>query len=84
MAGGETTLPDRQHAAGPRGPLFNAREVAVKKLPIWIVTTLFLLGIITTYVGWIDRHEVGYLPFALGVVWILFSLASAPRIFADD
>ncbi|MGA0068090.1 MAG: hypothetical protein ACO3PB_01330 [Miltoncostaeaceae bacterium] len=56
----------------------------MKKLPIWIVTTLFLLGIITTYVGWIDRHEVGYLPFALGVVWILFSLASAPRIFADD
>ena len=56
----------------------------MKKLPIWIVTTLFLLGIITTYVGWIDRHEVGYLPFALGVAWILFSLASAPRIFADD
>lgn len=69
---------------GPRGPISYAQEVAVKKLPIWIVTVLFALGILTTYVGWIDRHEVGYLPFALGIVWILFSLASAPRVFADD
>ena len=56
----------------------------MKKLPIWMVTTLLLLGIITTYVGWIDRHEVGYIPFALWVIWVLFALASAPRVFADD
>ena len=51
----------------------------MKKLPIWIVTVLLALGILTTYVGWIDRHEVGYLPFALGILWIIFALASAPR-----
>lgn len=56
----------------------------MKKLPIWMVAVLLLLGLITTYVGWIDRHEVGYIPFALGVIWILFALASAPRVFADD
>jgi hypothetical protein len=56
----------------------------VKKLPIWIVTVLLALGVLTTWIGWIDRHEVGYLPFALGIVWIIFALASAPRVFADD
>jgi hypothetical protein len=56
----------------------------VKKLPIWIVTTLLLLGIVLTYVGWIDRHVAGYIPFVLGVIWVLFALASAPRVFADD
>lgn len=56
----------------------------MKKLPIWMVTVLLLLGIITTYVGWIDRHEVGYIPFALGIIWVLFAFAAAPRVFADD
>ena len=56
----------------------------MKKLPIWMVTVLLLLGIITPYVGWIDRHEVGYIPFALGIIWILFAFAAAPRVFADD
>ncbi len=56
----------------------------MKKLPIWIVTVVLLLGIITTYVGWIDRHAVGYIPFVLGILFVLFALASAPRVFADD
>jgi hypothetical protein len=62
----------------------NAREVDVKKLPIWLVGMLLLLGLLTTWIGWIDRHEVGYIPFALGVIWIAFALAAAPRVFADD
>jgi hypothetical protein len=65
-------------------PAPSRRDALVKKLPIWIVTVLLLLGIITTYVGWIDRHEVGYIPFALGILFVLFALASAPRVFADD
>jgi hypothetical protein len=56
----------------------------VKKLPIWMVGLLLLLGALTTWIGWIDRHEVGFIPFALGVVWLLIAFASAPRIFADD
>jgi hypothetical protein len=62
----------------------NAREVHVKKLPIWLVGMLLLLGLVTTWIGWIDRHEVGYIPFVLGVIWIVFALAAAPRVFADD
>ena len=56
----------------------------MKRLPIWIVTTLLALGVLTTWGGWYDRDEVGYIPFALGVLWILFALAAAPRVFADD
>lgn len=56
----------------------------MKKLPIWLVGMLLLLGLLTTWIGWIDRHEVGYIPFVLGVIWIAFALAAAPRVFADD
>ncbi len=56
----------------------------MKKLPIWIITVLLCLGILTTSTGWYERHEVGYLPFVLGILWILFALAAAPRVFADD
>lgn len=56
----------------------------MKKLPIWIVAVMLVLGVILTYVGWIDRNAVGYIPFALGVLFVLFALASAPRVFADD
>jgi hypothetical protein len=34
------------------------------------------LAVLLTYVGWHDRHEAGYLPFALGIVLGLFALAS--------
>lgn len=56
----------------------------MKRLPIWIITVLLFLGVLTTWMGWIDRHEVGYLPFALGIMWVLFALSAAPRVFADD
>lgn len=56
----------------------------MKRLPIWIVGALLVLGLLTTYVGWIDRDEAGYLPVALGILWTLFALAAAPKVFADD
>jgi len=70
--------------AASRTRNINAREVDVKKLPIWLVGILLLLGLVTTWIGWIDRHEVGYIPFVLGVIWVVFALAAAPRVFADD
>ena len=59
-------------------------EVPVKRLPIWIVTSLLILGVLTIAAGWYDRSEVGYIPFVLGILWVLFALAAAPRVFADD
>ncbi len=56
----------------------------MKRLPIWIVTALLGLGVLTTLGGWYDRAEVGYIPFVLGILWIVFALAAAPRVFADD
>ena len=56
----------------------------MKRLPIWIVTVLLALGVLTTWAGWYDRSEVGYLPFVLGILWLLFALAALPRVFADD
>ena len=56
----------------------------MKRLPIWIVTALFALGVLTIAAGWYDRDEVGYIPFVLGILWTLFALAAAPRVFADD
>ena len=56
----------------------------LKRLPIWLVTVLLLLGILTIAGGWYDRAEVGYIPFVLGILWVLFALAAAPRVFADD
>lgn len=85
MAAGETTAPGRLgYGACPRSGGGNVQEVHVKRLPIWIVGALLVLGLLTTYVGWIDRHEVGYLPLALGMLWTLFALAAAPKVFADD
>jgi len=56
----------------------------VKRLPIWIISALLVLGALTTWGGWYDRDEVGYIPFVLGILWLLFALAAAPRVFADD
>jgi|GEM_PF-455954 len=84
MTGRETTLPGpvkcRPHHELPD----HSHEVPVKRLPIWIVTTLLALGVLLTWGGWYDRHEAGYIPFVLGVVWVLFALAAVPRVFADD
>ncbi len=56
----------------------------MKKLPIWIITSVLFLGALMAWAGWVERHEVGYLPLALGIVFMLFAMASAPRVFADD
>ena len=55
----------------------------MKRLPIWILGAVLVLGLLATYVGCIDRDEVGYLPIALGILWTLFALGAAPKVFAD-
>jgi hypothetical protein len=35
-----------------------------------------VVSFLLLYVGWVDRHEAGPLPFILGIAWTLFTLAS--------
>ena len=42
------------------------------------------MAVLLVWVGWVDRHDAGYLPFILGIAWGVFTLASlaakaAPR-----
>jgi hypothetical protein len=48
----------------------------MKGLPAWILATLAVLTALLLFVGWHDRHEAGYLPFIMGIVFALFTLAS--------
>jgi hypothetical protein len=49
-----------------------------------------LLGILTllsaalVIVGWVDRSAAGYVPFIFGLLWVVFVLASLPRVFRTD
>jgi hypothetical protein len=36
-------------------------------------------------VGWADRHEAGYLPFVMGIIFALFTLAAVGgRVRGED
>jgi hypothetical protein len=59
-------------------------EVVVRRIPAWILLVLAVLTAALLYVGWDERHHLGYVPLALGVLWALFVLGSAPKIFKQD
>jgi hypothetical protein len=48
----------------------------MRGLPAWMLAGLAVLSGLLVYIGWIDRHEVGYLPLVLGILFSLFTLAS--------
>ena len=56
----------------------------MRHLPVWIVGLFFVLSGLLTWIGWRERHEAGYLPFALGIAWCLFTLASAGGVLAPE
>lgn len=56
----------------------------MRRLPPWMVLFLGLLGILMLVVGWDERHHVGYIPVILGVLWLLFTAASAKGILAEE
>lgn len=56
----------------------------MKQLPMWMIVTMVVLAAAMTWVGWIERHEVGPVPLIVGVIWIAFSLASAGGWLAQD
>jgi heme A synthase len=56
----------------------------VKRLPAWMLGILALLTALLMWVGIDERHEIGPVPIILAVLWIVFILASAPKIFGRD
>ncbi len=48
----------------------------MKGLPAWLLAGMAILAALLLVIGWQDRHEAGYLPFILGIVFALFTLAS--------
>lgn len=48
----------------------------MRGLPAWMLTLLVVLAALLVVIGWEDRHEAGYLPFLLGLVWAVFTLAA--------
>lgn len=48
----------------------------MRGLPVWLLTGMVVLTVGLIVIGWHDRHEAGYLPFVMGIVFALFTLAS--------
>jgi len=48
----------------------------MRGLPVWMLALLTGLSALLLVIGWHDRHEAGYLPFVLGIVFALFTLAA--------
>lgn len=45
-------------------------------LPAWMLAVLAGLTTLLLVIGWQDRHEAGYIPFAIGLIFGLFTLAA--------
>ena len=56
----------------------------MKRLPAWMIAMLTVLTALLLWVGIDERHEIGPVPILLGVVWVLFILGSASKIFSRD
>lgn len=56
----------------------------MKQLPMWMIVTMIGLAALMTWVGWVERHEVGFIPLIVGVAWVAFALASLGGWLAQD
>ncbi len=56
----------------------------MRALPVWILTTFVVLSALLLVVGWDERHHAGYLPFIMGIVFGVFTLASIGAAAMDD
>lgn len=48
----------------------------MRGLPAWMLAVLTVLTALLVMIGWEDRHEAGYLPFIMGLVFAVFTLAA--------
>ncbi len=56
----------------------------MSRIPIWIIAIVTVLAVALFIVGFEERHEIGPVPMGLGALWVLWVLASAPKIFRQD
>ena len=57
----------------------------MRGLPIWMIGLLAILTALLLVIGWDDRHEAGYLPFIMGIIFALFTLgAIGGRVRGED
>lgn len=56
----------------------------MRGLPLWMLGGLAVLSVLLLFIGWEDRHEAGYLPFVMGILFSLFTLASLGARAAGD
>ena len=56
----------------------------MRGLPLWMLGGLVVLSALLLFIGWEDRHEAGYLPFVMGILFSLFTLASLGARAAGD
>lgn len=48
----------------------------MRGLPVWMLTLMVVLTALLLVIGWEDRHEAGPVPFIMGIVFAVFTLAS--------
>ena len=48
----------------------------MRGLPVWMLTLLAVLSALLLVIGWHDRHEAGYLPFIMGILFAIFTLSA--------
>ncbi len=56
----------------------------MKRLHVWIIGIMVILTGLLLWVGWDERHHAGYLPFIMGIVFGVFTLASIGAAAMDD
>ena len=57
----------------------------MRGLPLWMLGVLAVLTALLLIVGWEDRDAAGYVPFLLGIVFALFTLAAVGgRVRGDE
>lgn len=56
----------------------------MKRLPIWMIAVMGILGVIMLWSGLHDIEEAGSGPAIIGGVWIVFTLVCAGRAFAPE
>jgi hypothetical protein len=57
----------------------------MRGLPLWMLGVLGVLSVLLLIEGWADRDAAGYLPFIMGIVFALFTLAAVGgRLRGDE